>query len=82
MSRAYSTDLRERVVRAHLAGEPIRSVAARFGIGVSCVSRWVARYRKTGSVVPGKVGGHCPWLSTRGRLSPGNGAARRTVVRR
>ena len=62
MSQAYSTDLRERVIRAHLAGEPIRSVAARFGIRVSCVPRWVARYRKTGSVAPGKVGGDRPWL--------------------
>ena len=62
MSRPCSTDLRERVVRAHLAGEPIRSVAARFVIGVSCVPRWLARYRKTGSVAPGKVGGHRPWL--------------------
>ena len=34
MTRPYSNDLRERVVRAHLAGAPIRSVAARFGIGV------------------------------------------------
>ena len=62
MTRPYSDDLRERVVRAHLAGEPIRSVAARFGVGVSCVPRWTARYRKTGSVAPGKVGGHRPWL--------------------
>ena len=62
MTRPYSNDLRERVVGAHLAGEPIRSVAARFGVGVSCVPRWVARYRKTGSVAPGKVGGHRPWL--------------------
>ena len=62
MTRPYSNDLRERVVRAHLAGEPIRSVAARFGVEVSCVPRWEARYRKTGSVAPGKVGGHLPWL--------------------
>ena len=62
MTRPYSNDLRERVVRAHLAGEPIRSVAARFGVGVSCVPRWTARYRRTGSVAPGKVGGHRPWL--------------------
>ncbi len=58
MTRPYSNDLRERVVRAHLAGEPIRSVAARFGIGISSVPKWVARYRATGSVAPGQVGGH------------------------
>ena len=62
MARPYSNDLRERVVRAHSAGQPIRSVAARFGVGVSRVPRWVARYRKTGSVAPGKIGGHRPWL--------------------
>ena len=62
MTRPYSNDLRERIVRAHLAGGPIPSVAARFGVGVSCVPRWTARYRQTGSVAPGKVGGHRPWL--------------------
>ena len=35
MTRPYSNDLRERVVRAHLDGEPIRAVAARFGVSVS-----------------------------------------------
>ena len=62
MTRPYSTDLRKRVVRAHLAGEPIRSVAARFGVSVSSVTKWTARYRATGSVAPGKIGGHRPWL--------------------
>ena len=65
MSRPYSTDLRERVVQAHLAGEPIRSVAARFSVSVSSVPKWVARYRETGSTAPGKIGGHRPW-----RLEP------------
>ena len=49
-------------MRAHLAGEPIRRVAARFGVSVSSVPKWVARYRATGSVAPGKIGGHRPWL--------------------
>jgi len=62
MTRPYSNDLRERVVRAHLDGEPIRSVAARFGVSVSSVPKWVARYRATGSVAPGRIGGHRPWL--------------------
>ena len=55
MTQPYSNDLRERVVRAHLAGEPIRQVTARFGVSVSSVPKWVARYRATGSVAPGKV---------------------------
>ena len=62
MTRPCSNDLRKRVVRAHLAGEPIRSVAARFGLSVPSVPKWVARYRVTGSVAPGRIGGHRPWL--------------------
>lgn len=62
MTRPYSNDLRERVVRAHLDGEPIRSVAARFEVSVSSVPKWAARYRATGSVAPGRIGGHRPWL--------------------
>ena len=42
MTQPYSSDLRERVVRAHLAGEPVRQVAARFGVSVSSVPKWVA----------------------------------------
>ncbi len=57
MPRAQSNDLRERVVRAHLAGEPIRSVAARYGVSVSSVPKWVARYRASGSVAPDRMGG-------------------------
>ena len=45
MTQPYSNDLRERVVRAHLAGEPIRQVASRFGVSVSSVPKWVARFR-------------------------------------
>ena len=62
MTQPCSSDLRERVVRAHLAGEPIRRVAARFGVSVSSVPKWVARYRVTGSVAPGKIGGHRLWF--------------------
>ena len=57
MTQPYSSDLREGLVQAHLAGEPIRQMAARFGVSVSSVPKWVARYRATGSVAPGKVGG-------------------------
>lgn len=57
MPRAHSNDLRERVVRAHLAGEPIRSVAARYGVSVSSVPKWVSRWRSSGSVAPDRMGG-------------------------
>jgi transposase len=33
-------------------------VAARFGVAVSSVVKWTQRYRATGSVAPGKMGGH------------------------
>ena len=65
MTRAYSNDLRERVIAALEAGESCRAVAKRFGVAVSSVVKWHQRYRATGSVAPGKVGGHL-----RSRLEP------------
>ena len=58
MTRPLSNDLRERVVAAVTAGESCRSVAARFSVSVSSVVKWSQRHRMTGSVAPGKVGGH------------------------
>lgn len=58
MTRPYSNDLRERVVMAVWAGGSCRAVAARFGVAVSSVVKWCRRYRETGSVAPGKMGGH------------------------
>jgi transposase len=56
--RPLSNDLRERVVAAVGAGDSCRSVGERFGIAASTVVKWSQRYRATGSVAPGKVGGH------------------------
>ena len=58
MARPLSNDLRERVVAAMGAGESCRSVAARFGVAVSSAVKWSQRHRATGSVAPGKMGGH------------------------
>ena len=58
MTRPLSNDLRERVVAAIVGGESCRSVASRFGVPVSSVVKWSQRYRATGSVAPGKMGGH------------------------
>lgn len=58
MTRPLSNDLRERVVAAVMAGDSCRSVAARFGVAVSSVVKWSQRYRASGSVAPGKIGGH------------------------
>ena len=62
MVRALSNDLRERVVAAVQAGETSRAVAARFGVAVSSVVKWSQRQRATGSVSPGKMGGHRKWV--------------------
>ena len=58
MPRPYSLDLRERVVSAVASGESCRSVACRFGVAVSTVVKWSQRRRSTGSVAPGRMGGH------------------------
>ena len=58
MTRPYSNDLRERVVAAVVSGQSCRVVAERFDIAVSSAVKWSQRYRATGSVSPGKMGGH------------------------
>ena len=58
MTAPLSNDLRKRVVLAIEAGESCRSVASRFGVSVSAAVKWSQRYRATGSVAPGKMGGH------------------------
>lgn len=58
MTAPLSNDLRKRVVKAVLAGESCRCAAARFGVSVSSAVKWLQRYRATGSVAPGKMGGH------------------------
>ena len=61
MSRPISTDLGERLVLAvSREGISARAAAARFGVSVSSAIIWVRRYRETGSVAPGKIGGYKP----------------------
>lgn len=63
MVRAYSMDLRERVLAAVIdEGMSARGAAARFGISDSSAIKWVQRHRRTGSVAPGQIGGHKPRL--------------------
>ena len=61
MARAYSLDLRERVVRAVSAGQPCRAVASTFGVSVASVVKWSQRFRSTGSAAALKVGGRRPF---------------------
>ena len=61
MGRAYSIDLRERVVAAvERDGLSRHQAAARFGVGISTAILWVQRFRRTGSVAPDKIGGYKP----------------------
>ena len=61
MGRAYSNDLRERVVRAVIKGGLSRhQAAAQFGVGISTAINWVRRFHETGSVKPDQIGGYRP----------------------
>jgi transposase len=58
MARAYSLDLRERVVAAVADGENCRQVAETYHISVASVVRWSQRFRQTGSAAAKRMGGH------------------------
>ena len=61
MAGPYSLDLRERVVAAvEKGGLSRRQAAKRFDVGISTVINWVQRFRRTGSLAVGKIGGHKP----------------------
>ncbi len=57
--RAYSTDLKERLVRAVAEGQPMREAARRFGVAVTTVKRAVVQQRETGSLERKPIPG-CP----------------------
>ena len=48
----YSTDLRERVIRAVENGKTQAWIAETFQISISSIKRYVSRFRQTGSVIP------------------------------
>jgi transposase len=48
MARAYSQDLRDRVIDAALSGVSVRQSAARFGVGEATAIVWVRRAREDG----------------------------------
>ena len=79
MARPYSNDLRERVAGAVASGRNCREVAMLFDVSVASVVKWSQRFRRTGSVAPGKMGGHRrpkiaglwrDWLVDRMRTAP------------
>lgn len=58
MTKPYPMEMRVRAVRFVEAGESRHQVAARLGVSVSTVIKWLQRLSRTGSVKPGQVGGH------------------------
>src|SRR6516225_9933120 len=68
MGRAYSLDLRERVVAAVTEGESCRSVAATFKVSVASVVKWSQQFRATGSVASRPMGGNRPYVLSSERV--------------
>jgi transposase len=58
MAKAYSMDLRERIVAARDTGEETQAVAQRFAVSPAWVRRLMQRRRETGRITPrdGKPG--------------------------
>ena len=56
--RAYSTDLKERLVRAVANGQPMREAARRFNVAVNTVKRAVVQERETGSLARKPIPGY------------------------
>ena len=61
MARAYSQDLRGRLIDAvESEGMSCRGAARRFGVGESTAVKWLRRFRSTGARTPVGTGGHRP----------------------
>lgn len=62
MARAYSLDLRERVVAFVVSGQTVRAASATFGVSVASAVKWMQRLRATGSAAAKPMGGKRPFL--------------------
>ena len=62
MARAYSLDLRERVVAFVESGQTMRATAAVFDVSVASVVKWTQRKNATGHATAKPMGGKRPWL--------------------
>lgn len=58
MARAYSEDLRIRLVRLVESGTSARSAAKLFDVSASTAVKWMQRWRREKSVSPNPVRGH------------------------
>lgn len=79
MTKPLSMDNRERAMARLDAGETVRDVAEALSVAPSSVVKWSQRLRASGSVAPGKIGGHVPrkikgedadWLRARMASAP------------
>jgi transposase len=55
--RTLSMDLRERILRAVVSGQPMQTTARRFDVSPKTVQRLVAQQQHTGSVAPRPIPG-------------------------
>ena len=54
MAKAYSNDLRERVIKSYESGVSKKEIISIFMIGMDPLNRWIRKYKETGSVEPCK----------------------------
>ena len=54
--RAYSEDLRRRVIEAVKSGGGLRKIGKQFRVSKTTVSRWYQRYQETGEVKAKQMG--------------------------
>jgi transposase len=64
---ALSVDLRKRVLDDHQAGLPNTKIADKYSVGRSSVERWIARFKKTGSLEPLSPPGRTPKIDEHAR---------------
>jgi transposase len=58
--KAYSLDLRTKIVAAVASGKPKTEVARVFGVGLSTVKRYLHQQQQTGTLVPKRHPGGAP----------------------
>ena len=75
MPKPLSVDMRSRIVRNVDGGASCRATARRFEVSESAVIKLMARWRETGTVSPGQMGG---WMAA--TLSPHEALVRALVA--
>ena len=68
--KAYSKDLREKIVDAIGRGMPKAQAARTFGIGISTVKRYASKAQRGEPLEPGKAPGKRPKMDERLRGPP------------